>query len=74
MSYADTVLKLETDRGLLALSAYKVKSLRQIGQQTEITYITGDSDSAWPARATVLRTFEDVYAEWIQALRAWDGA
>lgn len=73
MAYADTIVRLETDRGALALSAYKIKSVRQIGEQAEITYVTGDSDNAWPARATVRLPFGEVYDLWVRALRAWDG-
>lgn len=73
MAYVDTIISLDTDRGKLALSAYKVKSVRQVGEQAEITYVTGDNDTAWPARATVRLPFQEVYDTWIRALRAWDG-
>jgi hypothetical protein len=74
VSYADTIVQLATDRGKLALSAYKIKSVREAGKETEITYVTGDSDTAWPQRAKVFQPFQEVYDMWIRALRAWDGA
>lgn len=74
MSYADTIITLDTDRGALALSAYKVKTLRQLDDgTTEITYAAGDTDTAWATRAIVRRPFGDLYDTWMRALRAWDG-
>ena len=74
MAYADTILTLDTDRGALALSAYKVKTLRQLDDDTtEITYAAGDADTAWASRAIVRRSFTDLYDTWMRALRAWDG-
>ena len=74
MSYADTIISLETDRGALALSAYKVKSLRAIGpKETEITYITGgDAEQGWTCKAIVKEPFATIKETWMRAMRAWD--
>jgi hypothetical protein len=76
MSYADTIITLETDRGHLALSAYKVKSLRQIGpQETEITYtVGGDNETGWTSKAIVKQPFAAIKEKWMTAMRAWDAA
>jgi hypothetical protein len=75
VAYADTIIKLETDRGSLALSAYKVKSLRQVGpQETEITYtVGGDNETGWTSKAIVKQPFATIKETWMRSLRAWDG-
>lgn len=75
MSYADTIIAVETDRGALALSAFKIKSLRAVGpQETEITYTTGgDAESGWTNKAIVKQPFAALKETWMRGLRAWDG-
>lgn len=74
MSYADTIIELDTDRGALALSAYKVKSLRAVSpQETEITYTTGgDAENGWTSKAIVKQPFKALKDTWMRAIRSWD--
>lgn len=74
MSYADTIITLDTDRGALALSAYKVKTLRQVDEHyTEITYAAGDSELSGEKVAIARGAFADLKETWMRALRSWDG-
>ena len=74
MSYADTIMTVETERGALALSAFKIKALQQVdATSTQITYASGDSDLAPEKVAVVRQSFEELRAEWMRALCAWDG-
>lgn len=75
MSYADTIIDLDTDRGAIALSAYKVRSLRAVGErETEITYtVGGDGETGWTTKAIVKQPFAELKAAWMRGLRAWDG-
>lgn len=77
MSYADTIIELATDRGEIALSAFKIKYLRALSPtETEITYTTGaaDNEPGWTVKAIVKAPFRQIHTEWMRGLRAWDGA
>jgi len=73
VSYADTIVRLKTERGEIAISAFKIKRVEQAGADVEISYTLSDNPAELPRRVTVRQPLDNVYDAWMRGLRAWDG-